>query len=334
MYSKRKVSKAGEIIANKSSSEEKVQDALHVVSSWRAYHEEPLRKMRAIVENVAAGIPGAITAGRLKRTPAIVEKLQRSSSCNLRTLDDIAGCRIVVPTYENVMDVCKLLSNHETFIKPKDYLNEPKENGYRSIHLIHRCASSCPQYDYLRVEVQVRTLMQHAWATAVESYDVISSSGLKCGDGKPEEFQYFALVSSLIAISENAPLPPNIRLSQTSIIEKLNELENKLHIYPKLNAYLNSVITINENEFFNDCTGFLIEFDNTTQTNLIRGYADDEWDIANQDYLSLEEEMQDSGFALLVNASSLNELKDIYPNYFANISTFLDWMGEYLALEK
>jgi ppGpp synthetase/RelA/SpoT-type nucleotidyltranferase len=67
------------------------------------------------------------------------------------------------------------------FLKPKDYIKEPKPDGYRSYHLICRYQGIHQDgaYKGLRIEIQIRSAMQHAWATAVETIDAFTGQALK-----------------------------------------------------------------------------------------------------------------------------------------------------------
>lgn len=71
----------------------------------------------------------------------------------------------------------------------KDYIAYPKRNGYRSTHVISRHDAPEAGLSNLFCETQVRTRLQHAWATALETYDVISRSALKFGGGSEDELR-------------------------------------------------------------------------------------------------------------------------------------------------
>ncbi|WP_338119313.1 RelA/SpoT domain-containing protein [Streptomyces parvus] len=70
--------------------------------------------------------------------------------------------------------------------KVYDYLRDdpgPRDSGYRGVHLVYEYGASKEEYLGLRIESQVRTQLQHAWATAVETMDLFSDSELKYGKG-------------------------------------------------------------------------------------------------------------------------------------------------------
>lgn len=56
------------------------------------------------------------------------------------------------------------------YVGMDDYISTPKESGYRSLHLKYKNKNKYrPDYDGLQIEIQLRTKLQHIWATAVET---------------------------------------------------------------------------------------------------------------------------------------------------------------------
>ncbi len=110
---------------------------------------------------------------RLKSPQSILEKLQRkglSFSCeNAReALNDIAGVRVICNYIEDIYTVADLLTMQDDvkLIKRKDYIENPKPNGYRSLHLV----IETPVYlsdrkEQVNVEVQIRTIAMDFWAS-------------------------------------------------------------------------------------------------------------------------------------------------------------------------
>ena len=110
---------------------------------------------------------------RLKNAMSIIEKMQRkhidmSLEDMEEKLSDIAGLRIVCPFIADVYNLERSLLEQDDIelIKRKDYIKEPKSNGYRSLHLV----VSIPVFlsegkRIMKVEVQIRTLAMDSWAT-------------------------------------------------------------------------------------------------------------------------------------------------------------------------
>ncbi|MGN1338817.1 MAG: GTP pyrophosphokinase family protein [Oscillospiraceae bacterium] len=110
---------------------------------------------------------------RVKSPQSILEKLNRKGltfSCdNARlALNDIAGVRVVCNYIDDIYTVADMLTMQDDvkLIKRKDYIQNPKPNGYRSLHLV----IETPVYlsekkEMVNVEVQIRTIAMNFWAT-------------------------------------------------------------------------------------------------------------------------------------------------------------------------
>lgn len=79
-----------------------------------------------------------------------------------------------------------------------DYVQEPKESGYRSIHFIYKYKSENKDVDGAKVELQVRTKLQHSWAMAVETAGLITSTPLKSSMGSEEWLDFFKIEKGII----------------------------------------------------------------------------------------------------------------------------------------
>lgn len=196
-YSKNQVNRAGDIlVAPDAYSAEDQEWASRVLTNWRACHGYPINTFQATLRQKLKAIDGdAIVAQRLKRAPSIIFKLQRFDGMKLARMQDIAGLRAVV---SSVLKVRKLAAAYRgaqfkhVLISSKNYIDEPKEDGYRSIHLIYRYANDgAPSYNGLSLELQLRTRLQHAWATAVETMGTFLGQALKSGQGEGQWRSFF-----------------------------------------------------------------------------------------------------------------------------------------------
>lgn len=112
-------------------------------------------------------------SSRLKEPDNIIEKMQRrgvplNTSLVRETITDIAGVRVVCSFVSDVYHVFELLTGHSdlTLLQVKDYIANPKDNGYRSLHLLLEVPvflSSGPVQTI--VEVQIRTIAMDFWAS-------------------------------------------------------------------------------------------------------------------------------------------------------------------------
>ena len=110
---------------------------------------------------------------RLKSFESISEKLLRrglpltveSVEANL---NDVAGVRVICPFVDDIYTIaeCFLMQDDVTLIEAHDYIKHPKENGYRSLHLIAELPIFLQnEKRMMRVEVQLRTIAMDFWAS-------------------------------------------------------------------------------------------------------------------------------------------------------------------------
>ncbi len=110
---------------------------------------------------------------RLKSYASISEKMQRrgvvATPKNIEeTLNDIAGVRVICSFLDDVYAVADALLNQDdiTLIAKKDYIQNPKPNGYRSLHLIIEVPIFLQHKKHMvKVEIQLRTIAQDFWAS-------------------------------------------------------------------------------------------------------------------------------------------------------------------------
>ncbi len=113
------------------------------------------------------------TKSRVKSFESLINKLVRKG-CDITTsaakehIDDIAGLRIVCSFMSDIYNMVEVLKQHEDIkiLKVKDYIKNPKPNGYRSLHLI----VEVPVYltnrvEHAKVEIQIRTIAMDFWAS-------------------------------------------------------------------------------------------------------------------------------------------------------------------------
>ncbi len=109
---------------------------------------------------------------RLKTFESIHEKLERknlplTASAIWDNLNDVAGVRVVCSFIDDIhmLAYCLISQDDVKLIEIKDYIKHPKENGYRSLHLIVEVPIFLlDEKRYVRAEVQLRTINQNSWA--------------------------------------------------------------------------------------------------------------------------------------------------------------------------
>lgn len=122
-----------------------------------------------ILNNVYSPIESV--KGRVKSINSILEKMKRknvSFEGFENEIEDIAGIRIICQFSEDIPKVIKLLEKRSDIkiIEKKDYVESPKQSGYRSFHLIVEYeVNSFRGSKTIRAEIQVRTMAMNFWAT-------------------------------------------------------------------------------------------------------------------------------------------------------------------------
>ena len=110
---------------------------------------------------------------RLKQTASIVGKLERlglefSPEAIEQNLNDVAGVRVICSYLDDVYTIAQALTKQDDvrLLRIKDYIKEPKENGYRSLHLIVSIPVFFAEMPRdVKVEVQIRTVAMDFWAS-------------------------------------------------------------------------------------------------------------------------------------------------------------------------
>jgi ppGpp synthetase/RelA/SpoT-type nucleotidyltranferase len=144
--------------------------------------------------------PRGVVSQRLKRHFSIVRKLADEPTMQLTTMQDIAGCRAVVSDLEAVYHLRERLRGTGRVRREYDYIARPKVTGYRALHVV------VDYYDR-RVEVQLRTEVQHEWAIAIERLGGRIGEDLKGGRGPGEIHEFFERVSQAMALEEDGRQP-------------------------------------------------------------------------------------------------------------------------------
>lgn len=331
-FSKTQIDRAGRKLSHPKSSYEieDIENAIEIINSFRAAHNFTLLIFRIDLATRARKIDATATvAQRLKRLPAIESKLRRFST-RLTQMEDIAGCRAVVRSCRMVRRLARLYTKsrmkHQR-LHIVDYLTKPRDTGYRGIHLIYSYQSnSKPQYNGLKVEVQLRSRPQHAWATAVETVEAFTAKGLKDGTADAQWQRFFALMGTYIAKKEGGNSVPNTPTDWLLLKNEISSLANKLHVIQHLESYR---ATLNF-EGIRDAKYYLLELDAPKNETRIIGFKEEQFEEAQAIYVATEEELADQPGrdVVLVSVGSLASLKRAYPNYFADTDVFIGIVTE------
>jgi len=327
-FTKTQVDKAGAVLTNPKAwtMAWDIDGALEIINNHRASHNFPLLVFRVDLTRRAHKVDlSATIAQRIKRLRSIEAKLSRFPTMRLAHMQDIGGCRAVVRNVRMVRELANVYKKCRTkhrLLRFDDYLKEPRESGYRGIHLIYAYQSSTkPVYNGLKIEIQLRSRQQHAWATAVETVDVFTGQALKGGRGTHEWQRFFALMGTHIAAKERCPAVPDTPSDPINLRDQIEEYVSDLDVFNHLWSYQATLQT-------KDVPGadyYLLELNAERQETTIVGYKKNELKQAQDHYLALEKSIagQRDKDAVLVSVSSLESLKRAYPNYFADTHVFI-----------
>ncbi len=330
-YSKQRVNWAGRALSGAVATNlTEFGEALDIINNFRAIHGHPLNTFQTTLRIKGRHIDkNIIVAQRVKRLSSIDLKLSRFPTMTLSQMQDIGGCRGVVATVNNVnslvdaylkSDLKHKLHTHD------DYMLAPKPTGYRGVHLIYRYFSDkIDTYNSLKIEMQIRSQAQHAWATAVEIVGTFTQQALKSSQGADDWLRFFALMGTAIALMEGTPPVPGTPDNPAQLVEELNAAAAKLDAIGRLQAY-GTAPQILESPESKKNHFFLLELDASEMKLEITGYKASQIVDASDDYLEAEKRFSKQGAggdAVLVSVDSLASLRRAYPNYYLDTNMFV-----------
>lgn len=320
--SKSRVNRAGENIRNSAPT----PDDLRVVEEWRAAHRAVLNTFQAILRNRTKN-KNITVAQRHKRKTTIFDKLLRLPSMQLSRMDDVAGCRLIFE------DNVSLTSFREKFLKSRfhherkneldkyDYIKEPKSTGYRGIHDVYAYDVNSESGSHLKgllIEIQYRTVTQHAWATAVEVIGFITSSQPKFQKGDRRYQHAMALASEILARVYENQAGTFPQKSNRALVKEFLKLEKELNLLNMLKGLKSASTEV------------------TTNKNVILIFSED-GGLEMKAYRSAPEALRalfeletenPGGDVVLVKADTSEEVRFAFKNYFSDAHEFIRLVEE------
>lgn len=333
-YSRSQVNKAGRALLD--GSEDK--DVLEIVNNWRGAHGIPLNAVQTDLRKAASKTdPECDVVQRLKRLPSIRNKIQRSSKggaeLRLTQIQDIGGCRAVLVTekkarllYERYLDGGRI--GHEIW-GSNDYIATPASTGYRSFHVKIKYKSTkeaLELYNGMRIEIQIRSHLQHLWATAVEIVGTMLKEPLKWGEGNPIWLRFFQLTGSIIALAEEKPPVPGTYEDPSQILKELRDCERELNALDFLIGCAEGIQGPGDERALTNRHYFVMLLDRQEKTTTLWVYTVRQIRRALDKYNQIELDLSgDRGQkdVVLVAADSVGALKRAYPNYLLDTRAFV-----------
>lgn len=326
-YSREAVNRAGRTLTQTNPPPDEYARAIEVMSNWRSSHAYPINTFQATLrERLKTIDPHAIVAQRLKRAPSIIAKLRREPSMNLARMQDIGGLRAVVASLSKVYALeerYKTTRFQHQLVDEDDYIIRPKASGYRSVHLIYKYRNNLTQdYNGLRIELQIRSQLQHAWATAVEVAGTFLNHALKASEGPKEWLRFFSLAGSAFAHLEKCnPIPGYEDLNNIDTYVRTAEEATRLDIKNRLQTF--AMLT----QHISEAQGnyHLITLNYPLQMVTVDSFGRRRLDEANAAYTKNEERIANGENieTVLVSTGAIGTLKRAYPNYFLDTHQFI-----------
>lgn len=315
--SKTRVNRAGDNVRHGRATD----DDLNAIDEWRAAHKVVLNTFQASLRNRTRN-KSIVVAQRHKRRNTIFNKLLRQPKMELSRMDDIAGCRLI---FESVDDLTKFREDfHKARFKHKrknevdkyNYISQPKPTGYRGIHDVYSYdvnSKNGELHKGLLVEIQYRTLVQHAWATAVEVIGFITENQPKFQQGDKRYERCMALASEILARYYEGGHGPFPEMSDKELVDQFVDLDAELHLtrnFTGLNT-TESETTANRN------TILIFKPDGELEAFSYKSESD-----ALKELFRLEKE-NPSLDVVLVKADSSEEIRMAFRNYFSDAKEFI-----------
>lgn len=316
LMTKSKITRVGKRIREKLKNNEEVDEKdILDLQDYRISFQSDLKSIFKKISTESKRVRNdSIVTYRIKRIESILSKIQREPNMALGNMGDIAGCRIILYS-ENAL--LTLLERFESIFKVRrinNYLEQSKEDGYCGCHLY----IESPLDENKLIEIQLRTVNSHRWASLVEIVDILYDTKIKEGE-KNKDFQDFLYLMS--------------KKEQLSIDEKYQiiEIDERHKIYQKLNeVFRQNNIQVRQNWILISelrYEYFIIEVDQEKKSTIM---AFDSYEIAENKYFEMFESKKMSNFVLtyIVNPSfervciAYASYLLVNPNYLKDWSNF------------
>jgi len=275
-------------------------------------------------------------AQRLKRKPQIIRKLTRLS-VRLTQLQDIGGLRIIVDSNQDIdrlyTELIDRIESQNKFkiIRTVDYREKGRDiTGYRAVHII------LYRQGY-KLELQIRSRIQHYWAESIERTSVIYGYHLKEQEGAPYVISYFKKLSDIFYEIEAGREPSAAqKIEIDKLRQKSEELIRKSDKHKVFDSYINediiktlSSIESSRRQTFNN---WIIIFDWNTGSFINWEIVDRGPEEAIKAYVKNENIFPaNKGYeVVLIGASDVATIRQTHSHYFGieNYDNILENLDE------
>jgi hypothetical protein len=260
----------------------------------------------------------------------------------------------LVSNLKQVDSIFKILANErcfyngDAFIKMDNYIAQPKEDGYRCLHIVGRFNNELKEER--KIEFQIRTKLQHSWATTLEIVDIFTGQNLKGNEGFYGYRTFFKDVSDQFQIIENLNAfqiddrslltkeyltkivkSPHLVQQCVAIKKFVDRNAGGLTVEQEMQAYCSTLNKLNKGLATKNYKDGLVLIRLNVQTGVIEDefFKGSEQTLASQRYSQYEQVLSkdDKWIVALLSTDAIGGLKQAYPNYFADSEIFLSYIG-------
>jgi len=352
-HSRSHVKRSGEVL-RKSEDPFNETEAMSALNNWKAAHELPLHYiMRTIKQYVKKVSNVSTVVQRRKRTESILLKLAQQPKLDLARMQDLVGFRVVfrhedkkknLDCIEELIQKISSSKMRSKVTRLTNYIDEPRNSGYRSVHAIFKYKSpKYPTHNNMQVELQIRTKMQHMWATAVETVGMFERSNLKQELGDEKWLEFFRLMSKLMAIDEGtlqveSEQKHNLRIRLSELSTEI-EASNVMREILLQNVLLEGTyIRLRKKTTYKSGYYLILKLDlepileKRNPTIELRTFNKNDEETATKIYGEMEKEanLNEGGYVLLAKSDDIKNLRYGFPNYFADIGEFVQLHEKYI----
>ena len=292
------------------------EETLVGLQNFRTSHKETISLIFNFLCSISNKIhPQTIVTYRIKRFESIISKLYRYPEMRFSRMWDIGGCRCITRNNNDVYKFKDFIVNSSEFeiIKEKDYITEPQNDGYKSLHLFVKKKGG----DKI-IEVQLRNQIDHNWATLVEISDLLYGSNLKELGIKIEETKFKDLFKFHLLLSEIGKTTNNEKKEIARIIKKYEYFERLSAVFSR------NYVKVRKQWFQIESRNhkyFLIESSKSEVPKII---SFDSSINAEEHYFNVYRNNRDAYIVLThLHRPNYNQISIAYSNYILTFHSFL-----------
>jgi len=317
IISKNKINKAGDNIRLGIATQEDHK----IIEDWRVSHRAVLNTFQAILRMRTKG-SNIIVAQRHKRKSTIYDKLSRHSGMQLSRMDDIAGCRLIFNSINDLINFrskfhkARFHHKRKNDIDKYDYIKNPKYSGYRGIHDVYEYNVNSIKgisLKGLNVEIQYRTKIQHSWATAVELIGFITVNKPKFQQGDKKVQKLLVYASEILTRAFEKMKGPMPSINNKDLVNKFKNIDKEINIISMLKR-LNTIKQTKTNK-----KNMILIFD---QENKLEIKSFNDATEAFKQLFILEKDNPNKDI-VFVRADSDESIRLAFKNYYADAKDFI-----------